>query len=353
MQGRETSVLESAANLPPGDPLYLPDNESTMKVMLLVMDEQRVILDRLYEIFQRHCQDCTVVRLTKQQQMNLGPFLASVNYQVFDRIVIFSRIKRLAPQLAVLKCIPGLVFLEHDAYQNYMDGSKYKGAYSRLYRRLPWCRALVSGALVARRMREENIDAVFVSKGYDEAMLRNLEQPRDIPAGFLGSLKSSEYSGRKAFLETLAQRTGMLVTRTASGEEYLKMLNRIEVFVSADIGMGEFMIKNFEAMACGCVLLAWSQGEEDQLLGFQDMHNVVFYNSADDAVAKLKLLRDDPALARRIGQNGQAFAEKYYAFERVGQDLAREVERKMRPWSPPSALLRAWVKLRYAMTVPA
>lgn len=323
-----------------------------MKVMLLVMDEQRVILDRLYDIFQRHCQACTVFRLTKKQQMNLGPFLASVNYHMFDRVVIFSRVKRLAPQLSVLKCIPGLVFLEHDAYQNYMNGSKYKGAYSRLYRRLPWCRALVSGAVVARKMREEDIDAVFVSKGYDEALLKNLGQARDIPAGFLGSLKSSEYSQRKALLETLAERTGMLVTRTASGEEYLQMLNRIQVFVSADIGMGEFMIKNFEAMACGCVLLAWSQGEEDRLLGFEDMHNVVFYSSAEDAIAKLELLRNDPALAERIARNGQLFAEQHYAFDRVGRDLAREVEREMRPWAPPSALNRAWVKLRYGMTVP-
>jgi len=323
-----------------------------MKVMLLVMDEQRVILDRLYEIFQRHCQACTIFRLTKQQQMNLGPFLASVDYHTFDRVVIFSRVKRLAPQLAVLKCIPGLVFLEHDAYQNYMQGSKYKGAYSRLYCRLPWCRALVSGAVVARKMREEGIDAVFVSKGYDEALLKNLGQPRDIPAGFLGSLKSSEYSQRKALLETLAARTGMLVTRTASGDEYLQTLNRIQVFVSADIGMGEFMIKNFEAMACGCVLLAWSQGEEDRLLGFEDMHNVVFYSSAEDAATKLELLRDDPELAERIARNGQAFAEQHYAFDRVGRDLAREVEREMRPWSPPSALTRAWVRLRHGMTVP-
>ena len=143
-----------------------------MKVMLLVMDEQRVILDRLYDIVQQNCDECVIYRLSKQQQMNLGPFLASVDYQTFDRVVIFSRVKRLATQLRVLKCIPGLVFLEHDAYQNYMPASKYRGVYSRLYSRLPSCRALVSGAVVARKMLAEGIDTVFVSKGYDEQMLR-------------------------------------------------------------------------------------------------------------------------------------------------------------------------------------
>ena len=121
--------------------------------MLLVMDEQRVLLDRLYDIVRQHCDECVIQRLTKAQQMNLGAFLASVNHQDFDRVVIFSRIKRLAPQLRVLQCVPGLIFLEHDAYQNYMPNSKYHHMYSRLYSRLPACRALVSGAVVAQRMK--------------------------------------------------------------------------------------------------------------------------------------------------------------------------------------------------------
>ncbi|MGZ7457129.1 glycosyltransferase [Pseudomonas sp. Ma2-10] len=323
-----------------------------MKVMLLVMDEQRVILDRLYEIVQQNCDECVVYRLSKTQQKKLGPFLASVNYQAFDRVVIFSRVKRLVPQLRVLKCIPGLIFLEHDAYQNYMAESKYLNVYSRLYSRLPSARVLVSGAVVARRMKAENIDAMFVSKGYDEQMLHNTGGVRDIPIGFLGSLKSTEYARRKKLLESLSQRTGMLVTRTQSGGEYLEMLNRIKIFVSADIGMNEFMIKNFEAMACGCVLLAWSQGEEDELLGFRDMHNTVFYRSEDEAVEKLKLLQGDPLLMARIADNGQAFAQSRYSFARVGSSLAFEIQREMRPWQPPSALTRLWVKVRYGMRVP-
>lgn len=155
-----------------------------MKVLLLVMDEQRVLLDRLYDIIRQHCDDCVITRLTKAQQMNLGPFLASVNHQDFDRVVVFSRVKRLAPQWRVLKCVPGLIFLEHDAYQNYMPNSKYRHMYSRLYARLPACRALVSGAAVAQRMQAEGIDALFISKGYDDAMLHNLGRARDIPWAF-------------------------------------------------------------------------------------------------------------------------------------------------------------------------
>jgi len=315
--------------------------------MLMVMDEQRVILDRLYEMIQRNCELCEIHRLSKAQQMDLGRYLESVDYRRFDRIVLFSRLKRMVPQYSVLRCLPNLVVLEHDAYQNYMQGSKYLGKYSALLRRLPGVRIIVSGALVARRLAAEGLDVRFVSKGYDEKMLRNIGSVRDIPVGFLGSLKSSEYSQRKQMLESIAARVPMLITRTESGRDYLETLNRIGIFVSADIGMGEFMIKNFEAMACGCVLLAWSQGEEDRLLGFEDMRNAVFYRSVDEAVEKIRQLQAEPELAASIARAGQSFVEERYTFARVGKDLAEAIQEPLRPWQEPGALTRWWARVRY------
>lgn len=323
-----------------------------VKVMLMVMDEQRVILDRLYKVIQDNCSECEIHRLSKEQQLQLGRYLDAADYRRFDRIVIFSRLKRLIPQYSVLRCIPNLIFLEHDAYQNYMSDSKYCGWYSSFYRRLPGLRVLVSGALVAQKLHKEGLDVRFISKGYDEEMLHNTGGVRDIPIGFLGSLKSTEYSQRKAMLETLAERTGMLVTRTSSGKEYQETLNRIGIFVSADIGMGEYMIKNFEAMACGCVLLAWSQGEEDRLLGFEDMRNVVFYRSADEAVEKIRLLQADPELAARIAHAGQTFVEERYTFARVGRDLAHAIQAQMEPWEVPGLAVRTWARLRFGFSLP-
>jgi hypothetical protein len=86
-------------------------------------------------------------------------------------------------------------------------------------------------------------------------------------------------------------------------------------------------------------------------LGFQDMHNTVFYHSEDEAVEKLKLLQGDPVLASRIACNGQAFAESQYSFARVGRALAAEIQREMRPWQPPSAFTRLWVRIRHRMKV--
>lgn len=323
-----------------------------MKVMLLVMDEQRVILDHLYEMIKVNCEQCDIYRLSKKQQANLGRFFQANNYLDYDRVVIFSRLKRLARQIGVLKCVPNLVFLEHDACQNYMQFSKYRGKYSAFYRRLPWTRVLCSGGSVTRKLQDEGVDAVFVPKGYDETMLRNLQLTRDVPVGFLGSLKGIAYTERKQTLEHIAERTGMVIRRTASGAEYLEALNRIQIFISADVGMSEYMIKNFEAMACGCVLVAWRQDdEENSALGLEDMKNVALYSSVDEAVEKINQLLADPDLAGRIARAGQALAQERYTFSHVGASLAHAIVAPLRPWPGVSSLRRLWVGLRYQLKV--
>lgn len=316
------------------------------------MDGQRIILDQLYASVRANSAECKVVRLSKAEQKRLGNVLRKHNSSAYDRVVIFSRLKRLRSQINVLRCVPGLVFLEHDACQNYMPTSKYCGLYSRFYKRLPWARVISSGAGVAKRLCSEGVDASFVSKGYDEKLIVDLGRKRDVDAAFLGSVNSHAYEERRRMLESIAAQTDLLITRTESGLQYVESLNRIRIFVSADVGMGEYMIKNFEAMACGCALLAWSQGaEEDAAMGFEDGKNVMLYRSVEEAVAKLKQLKADPGLVGRIALAGQAFAAERYSFDRIGRDLARTIAEPMRPWPGLSPWRRAWVRLRYGLNI--
>jgi len=323
-----------------------------MRVLLLVMDEQRIILDHLYAMISVNISVCDVMRLNKVQQSHLATVFKEVDYQAYDRIVVFLRLKRLQTQVDVLRCIPGLVFLEHDACQNYMPSSKYHGAYSAFYKLLPWAKVLCSGYQLASRLRQEGVDAVFVSKGYDERLVCDMGRPRDIEVAFIGSAKGRTYVHRREFLRQVGSASNLLVTRTESGGEYIELLNRVRVFISADVGMGEYMVKNFEAMACGCVLLAWSQGEEeDAALGFKDGHNVMLCRSASEALEKLALLRSAPALADRIAREGKAFAESRYTFARIGRDLARAIEAPMRPWPGLSLWQKLWIRVRHGMKI--
>ncbi|WAJ38169.1 glycosyltransferase [Pseudomonas sp. GOM7] len=294
-----------------------------MKVLFLVQAEQRAILDRLYEGIAEACESCDIRWLSSDEQANLKRYFRDhVDLSRYDRILFFLRFKKEMRQWRFIRTLPNLMILEHDAYQNYIP-CKYTGKFSAHYRRMPWVRIISSGAQVSQRLRDEGFDACFVPKGYDQALLSYQGRERDIELAFVGSTKSVAYSGRKALLDELGRHENLLVTKTNSGEEYCETLNRIRFFVSADVGMGEYMIKNFEAMACGCVLLAYDQGEvENSALGFVDMHNLVLYRTVAELREKLALLRAEPERAQRIAQAGRLLVEEKYAFNRIGQQIA-------------------------------
>jgi glycosyltransferase involved in cell wall biosynthesis len=316
-----------------------------LKVLFLVQKEQRAILDRLYDGIANHC-ECDKRELSSEEQDDLrGYFRQHVDVTRYDRIVFFLRFKKEIRQVRFIQTVPNLVILEHDAYQNYIP-CKYTGKFSAHYRKLPWARVISSGFMVSERLRAEGFDAVFVPKGYDQTLLQDQGRERDIELAFVGSTNSVAYSGRKALLDELGRVESMIVTRTKSGEEYCDTLNRIRFFVSADVGMGEFMIKNFEAMACGCVLLAYDQGSaESSALGLQDMHNVVLYQDVPQLQQKLAILRADPELAQRIAFNGRELAVSQFSFARIGQRIVEELEPALRPRAPLGLLEKVRLKL--------
>ena len=317
-----------------------------MKVLFLVQKEQRILLDHFYASIAAHC-DCDLRWLSDAEQADLrGYFRRAVPQpEQYDRILLFLRFKKQLKQIAFIRSLPNLVELEHDAYQNFIP-CKYTGKFSRYYRAIPHVRVLVSGAGVARRLQEEGVDAVFVPKGYDDSRLRDLGIERDIELGFVGSLGSVAYSGRKQLLEDLAKVEPLLITKTRSGDEYLQTLNRIRFFVGADVGMGEYMIKNFEAMACGCVLFTYDQGEEEnRALGFADGVNVVLYRSRDELREKLARLRADPAHAAAIAKAGEALARHSFAFGHLGERVVSAITPALRPVVAPGFLQRLLARL--------
>ena len=302
-----------------------------MRLLFLVQKEQRVILDRLYDSIGRHAGECDIRWLDSAEQADLKRyFYEKVDTSSYDCILFFLRFKKEMRQWRFIRSLPNLAILEHDAYQNYIP-NKYRGKYARHYHRMPWVRVLSSGAHVTQRLQQEGIDTVFIPKGYDQALITHQQKPRNIELGFVGSLKSGVYQQRKAFLESLAASEKMEIVRTKSGQDYVDKLNSIRFFVSADIGMGEYMIKNFEAMAAGCVLFGWRQGNgEEEALGFRDMENIVLYSSMEECREKIAQLRANTTLADSIALAGQRLVEQQYSFEALGQKIAEALQVPLR-----------------------
>ncbi len=294
-----------------------------MRVLILVQDKQRVNLDNLYSSIAEKCDFCEIKRLSSNEQASLkNYFLRNIEVSKYDRIVFFLRFKKEIKQRKFIQSIPNLVILEHDAFQNY-TGGKYHGKFSEHYRLLPWVRIICSGYNVIQKLKNEGFDVHFVSKGYDSGILYNTHSERDIYLGFVGSTKNKLYIKRKAIIDKMIKNHSLFATRTNSADEYRNTLNRIKIFFSADIGFGEYMIKNFEAMACGCLLLAYDQGEsENKALGFINMKNVVLYKNYKDACEKLEFLKNNPDKIINIAAAGQKLVEFTRTNKHIGKQIA-------------------------------
>ena len=319
-----------------------------MKILMLAHRERRTILDRLYESIAAQT-DCDLRRVSGVEQSNLKRYFRdNVDVDRYERIVLFDlRFKKLMRHSLFIRSIPNLVTVEFDVWQNYYL-TQHQGEFSAHFRRLPAIRVLSSGFQVTKKLLAEGVDAIFIPKGCYQDSLHNFGGVRDIEFAFIGTTKSDGYQGRRAMLEAIkANEPALQVLSTKSGFDYCVMLNRIRFFVTPDIGMGEYMIKNFEAMACGCVLCAFDQGEEEnRTLGFVDMENLVLFRSADELSEKLQCLRTDPAWADRIAAAGQSLVEREYTYVRISERIVEALRPPLRPNPVPGTLERLRLALR-------
>lgn len=290
--------------------------------------------------------DYDVIALSSSEIRQLPNTLRKLDFARYERVVFDIPFKRLHKTSKLLKTISGLVIYEQDACQDFLQNSKWNGKFSAFYKTLPHARVAVTGDSVARRLSQLGISAHFVPKAFDEKKLFLLDKPRDIEAGFIGRVKSQVYTQRANLLNELADNEGVQLLRTSTPKEYCETLNRIGIFVSADIGLGEYMAKNFEAMACGCALLAWEQGNgEEDALGLKDMENVVLYRTPAEARDKLRLLRDNPELRETIARKGQSLVRKRYTFSKLADNLH---DITSLPALPSNKALTLWEKVTHA-----
>lgn len=284
-----------------------------MKVLAVIYANRVPNNDRLYEGLAEHVETLDVRRVSGAQARRLDEVISRADILQFDRIVLEIRAKHALGQARFLRTIPQLVLFEEDTWQNYVGFTKNQGLFVHYYRAVQPKRIIHSGFAVAQKTRAFGFDSVCLPKGYDGSHLWNEHRERDIPAAFVGRIAHDNYGTRKALLETVAAERQVALLRTETSEEYRQTLSRIRVFVSADVGFGEHMIKNFEALACGCVLLAHHQPVDDAALGFRHMENVVLYEGTQDCIHQLDALTAMPgATLDRISAAGEALAQAHH-----------------------------------------
>lgn len=298
-----------------------------MKALFLAIDDQRVILDELYRSILSYI-ECDFKKLNRSESKNLKKTISEYSLKEYDRVILLLRFRDICSQYKFLRKIRNLSIIEHDACQNYILSSRYYGKFSDFYRRIPGARIIVSGFNVSKKLGLEGHNVAFVPKGFDDELITNEERCRSVELGFIGSIDSDVYAQRARFLKEVRETERLEILKTQSGMEYNDKLNEIRYFLSCDMGIGEYMIKNYEAMASGCTLIAFDQGsEENDALGFMDRENIMLYHSFESFLACLDELRQDSGLGARVAQQGEALVRSRFSYKVIGSLIANEVAR--------------------------
>jgi glycosyltransferase involved in cell wall biosynthesis len=292
-----------------------------MKVLVASTSTKFQLLESLWDELDVRC-ELTHYKFSGGSSASLEEVIGRADLASFDRILIDANIRKLGGGYKALNRIPNLVFLEHDACQNFIKGSKAFKKFDSVLASIEQIKVLVSSRYLEDDFKSKGFDAKYFPKAYDHNVVVNKCIERDVELGFIGRYKHQAYTERKRFLQRMEKEQGLVVVRTEPGTAYNHELNRIRFFLSCDMGFKEYMIKNFEAMAAGCVLCAYRQPEaEQQALGFVDMENIVLYSDEHELLHKLSVLRKNPTQADRIAANGQALVEARHQWGNRADEL--------------------------------
>jgi len=297
-----------------------------MKKTLLVMStlKRRPLVDGLFEGLEREFH-LRYEKVVVEDRVSLSELSQKFNFLKYDLVLFDLPHRYMRKQSKYLGSIgKKVVIYEEDACQNFISDSLWFRDFSHFYKQIPEALIINTGFLVAKKLREEGVNAHFLPKGYDPAIISNLKLTRPVDLGFIGTYGSNAYCQRYKYLRFMERRAKLAMIRTNLGKEYNDTLNRIRVFFSADAGIGEYMAKNFEAMAAGCILMAYRQGEpEEGALGLVDGENVVLYSSEREALNKLQELLLQPDKMNLIASNGTKHAERFFSFDVLSERLAQ------------------------------
>lgn len=292
--------------------------------LILGMDHRRPDFHHVYNQVKNHC-DAELITLNKRQLRRFPELLKKIPLEQYQGVWFDIGFKYMHQATSEINRCQYAVFYEEDAVQDALDGSPWKNQFSEFYRKIERYTLFTTGISASQSLSQKGINSKISIKGYDpEQIFRDCRIEKKIPAGFIGSTNASVYRERKQLIEYLqAQNALTACEHVKYGKPYRQLLNRIQVFVSADIGLSEYMAKNFEAMACGCVLLAYRQNNgEEERLGLIHGENCFLYKDQYETLAILRMLESDQDLLNRVASAGRELAEAQFSFDRIAKDIS-------------------------------
>ncbi|MCF6409161.1 glycosyltransferase [Pseudalkalibacillus salsuginis] len=161
--------------------------------------------------------------------------------------------------------------------------------------------------------------------------------PKEINLLMLGSMIEHLYPLRVHLFNTLSKRTDFLYVqhpgyrnlpsnaKAMTGENYAKLLNRAKIFLTCDSIYKYPVLKYFESLACGTLLLA-SGSKELQDLGFIDGETFIEIND-HDVLEKVNVNLKNESRRNRIVSKGKRLIQQKHTTEVRAKELIGHIER--------------------------
>lgn len=302
-----------------------------MKVLLLTSDSYLATYREFYTGMHKQLGSMDVRRLRSSEQNNLRNYFAKhVDLSKFDRIIINLEFKSLRQQKRFLSSLKNLVFLDADAHENPATGYSLS-EHVVFYKKMPWVRIIVRNYRAMRKLQREGLDAWCVAKGFNSAKYQDKQMPRTTDLLVIENSNNSDSQMSKAFIKKLKSRYPHIATEKNILGTNSSLLPQVRIAVCTDIGKREYSGKVFNAMACGCLVMTYDQGDDENFyLSFKDMENIVLFKNFDMFCEKLIQLKMNPQLLNQIARKGHELVIEQHKEANLGRKAGKYIATGLR-----------------------
>ena len=303
-----------------------------MKVLWLTLAENREacygLTERLMQLF-----ELTSRWLTPKEARNVAKAIGGKQIKQFDRIVMQLPLALLLKQAAYLRCIPNLVLLVPELPEALKQGSGDAQKFLKLMDQMPWVRLLLPAAEGIEALQKKDLDLGVVPMGFNGLWYKDKGDSRSIHAAVFADVESPPLRERKSLVFEVKTQNRLQIFDPVESQALAEQLNQVGIAVCNDQGCAQYRALNFQAMASGAALMTWDRGAaENRLVGFRDMVNVMLYQDAKSAQAKINFLKRHPEELDSIRESGKALAMEQHSNRALAEKLSDHLGKSLQPF---------------------
>ncbi|MCG8312416.1 MAG: glycosyltransferase [Pseudomonadales bacterium] len=278
--------------------------------------------------------DLTVRWLTSKEAKHITKAVGGVELKTFDRVLIHLPVRLLLKQTPYLRCVPSLVLLQRDLPSIATTDLPLFDKFLKALGVMPWARVLLPFSQISHRLSQAGIDNYQVPLGIDAREYTDLDQSRSHSAVVLADLENPASKPRKQLLLNIKTQNKLQIFEPELGATLREQLNTLQVTVTCEQGCHLYRALNYQAMASGCLLLTWDRGsEENHVVGFEDMKNVMLFQDERSAQAKLNFLKRHPDQLEAIRQQGKALVAARHTLVAMAEAVAENLSQPLIPFT--------------------